>query len=31
MKAALKIMKHTCVNWKVFENNLAAVHEKKYL
>ena len=28
MKAALKIMKHTCVNWKVFENNLAAVHEK---
>ena len=21
----------TCVNWKVFENNLAAIHEKKYL
>ena len=20
----------TCVNWKVFENNLAAIHEKKY-
>ena len=20
-----------CVNWKVFENNLAAIHEKKYL
>ena len=19
----------TCVNWKVFENNLAAIHEKK--
>ena len=21
----------TCVNWKVFENNLAAIHEKKIL
>ena len=21
--------RHTCVNWKVFENNLAAIHEKK--
>ena len=21
--------KSTCVNWKVFENNLAAIHEKK--
>ena len=21
----------TCVNWKVFLNNLAAIHEKKYL
>ena len=20
----------TCVDWKVFENNLAAIHEKKY-
>ena len=20
----------TCVNWKVFESNLAAIHEKKY-
>ena len=20
----------TCVNWKVFENNLAAIHKKKY-
>ena len=20
----------TCVNWKVLENNLAAIHEKKY-
>ena len=19
----------TCVNWKIFENNLAAIHEKK--
>ena len=19
----------TCINWKVFENNLAAIHEKK--
>ena len=21
--------RHTCVNWKVFEKNLAAIHEKK--
>ena len=21
--------RHTCVNWKVFENNLVAIHEKK--
>ena len=21
--------KPTCINWKVFENNLAAIHEKK--
>ena len=23
--------KTTCVNWKIFENNLAAIHEKKIL
>ena len=23
------ISRPTCVNWKVFENNLAAIHEKK--
>ena len=22
--------KPTCVNWNVFENNLAAIHKKKY-
>ena len=25
------ISRPTCVNWKVFENNLAAIHEKKIL
>ena len=22
--------RRTCVNWKVFESNLATIHEKKY-
>ena len=25
----LYTLRPTCVNWKVFENNLAAIHEKK--
>ena len=24
-----QVLRPTCVNWKVFENNLAAIHEKK--
>ena len=33
LKNAKKFIKYTsrpaCVNWKVFENNLAAIHQKK--
>ena len=33
VKNAKDVIKYTviptCVNWKVFENNLAAIHEKK--